>query len=104
MDTVLNISISLQDLKILVNDILSEKLLDYFEKNDKTNDGFLTYSQVFEKFYIKPERLIEWKMMGIINEYPDGKVVRFKMSELFKAIQTAVSIYKQDIKKEVACG
>lgn len=99
-EPVLNVSISTHELKLLISDMIGECLLDYFQQADKTDTGFLTYAQVFEKFYLKPQRLIEWKQMGLINEYPVGKTVRFKMSELFKALETLAHQYKKDKQKE----
>ena len=101
MNNGFTVNISIADLKLIIRDMIGELLLEYFEKNNNTADGLLTYSQVFSHFCIKPEKLIEWKRMGLINEYPKGKTVRFKMSELFQAIETITSKIKIEKKKGV---
>lgn len=108
MDQHISIQLSMDDLKTLIKDLISEYLLEYSEKSKNTKSDLLSYAQAFEKFYVKPHLLEEWKEAGLINEYPVGKTVKFKISELFRAMQQFAKEYKEEkereLKKEVTNG
>lgn len=103
-----SIKISLDDLKILIKDGIQDYFLDEANKSKKPVLDLLSYTQVLDKFYIKPERLKEWKERGLINEYPVGKTVKFKISELFSAIDQFIKEYREQkekaLEKEVNHG
>jgi hypothetical protein len=104
MEQIISINISMEDLKTLVKDLISEYMVDYSKANPSSKSDLFTHAQVFEKFYIKPERLREWKERGLINEYPTGKIVKFKISELFNAIETLAAQLNLEKEKEVSNG
>jgi hypothetical protein len=100
MDANISINISLDDLKILIKDGIQEYFLEESNKSKKSVIDLLSFTQVLDKFYIKPERLKEWKDRGLINEYPVGKTVKFKISELFLAIDQVLKEHRAEKKED----
>lgn len=101
MERTLSTTISLTDLKVLIKDLIVEYMMEYSPKGSATKIDLYTYYQVFERFGIKPERLEEWKDKGLINEYPVGKTIKFKMSELFAAVESLVKEMKEQKAAEI---
>lgn len=102
MEQNISITISMEDLKTLVKDLISEYMSEHLDKFSKKKDNLWSYSQIFEKLWIRPERISEWVQKGLIKEYPVGATVKFHISDLFKAIQQLTK--EMDGKKEVPIG
>jgi hypothetical protein len=95
MEAKVSIPISMDDLRTLIKELISEYMLNRIDKNKASKSDLFSTVEILEKLYIRPQRLEEWKEMGLITEYKVGNVSKFKLSELFAAIEQFTKAYKE---------
>ena len=100
----ITINLSTEELRVLIKQILIETLNEQAGNQFGFTNDLLSYSQVFERFYIRPKRLQELVLKGMIKEYNVNNVAKFRFSELFEAIQKMSQILEENKSKEVTYG
>jgi excisionase family DNA binding protein len=79
------------ELKNLIAEAIKEQLSTFFEKKD-TEDKLLTRKQVSGMLSISLPTLHTWTKEGIIQGIRIGSSIRYKSSEIEKALQNIQSI------------
>lgn len=100
VEPTINIKLTVEELKIIIKELISDYMLDHSAKNKQSKADLFTHAQIFQKFFIRPSTLEEWKQKGLINEYKVGEAYKYKIFEVFSAMQNVLAESKE--KKEVA--
>jgi hypothetical protein len=103
VEPTINIKLSTEELKIIIKELISDYMLDYSSKNKQSKADLFTHAQVFQKFFIRPATLEEWRQRGLISEYKVGDAYKYKIFEVFSAMQTVLAEAKAK-KEEVTNG
>ena len=85
-------SSSRSDLKILIAETVKEQLTEFFNKNKKPDNRYLSRKGVAEQLGISLPTLHRWTMNGTIQAVRIGSSVRYKSSDVDEALKNIQSI------------
>ena len=86
-DSVIIQAVSIDDLRLMVKEVVSEVISDMIPKPPTQPPEYLTRQQACDILQVSKVTLSKWSKSGILKAYRISSRVRYKQSEIEEALQ-----------------